>query len=253
MSKNKSHKELEGLLRLFQKTIPPDIVAEADLAAREKNQIKLMLPFIHALTELVNTQAVLPPNSDPAARKAALYKLCNHAKGLIEDAVVLFKVGRFATSQFLAITAIEEVGKISVAKIQAITNVCPPAVMSRKTKKGDKSLFRHPDKHYLAACAGAVINSRLDRILGRDRIIEFLKVAESKALELVRQNALYYQLQGINQHLPIEAVSESLAREYLVIAAELLVEVGFCDPVDWEEMLKWAEGIEHHIGLHQEI
>lgn len=245
---SKASDELTRIQEALVASYPAEVLAESARRAIEKKHSSRMLPFFEAVAELVNAQAVIPKSAGPAGRAQAFTSLSEHIRLLVEDSVLLFEAGRFSTSLFLAIVAIEEIGKIAVARIQAVVGV-PGPELPGPTSKTKKSLRSHVHKHYLAACAGAVINSRLDRILGTDRVIAFLECVESGKLEGLRQNALYYEMRGDEQHLPAQAVKVYDAREHVVLASELLAEVGSNEPEHFEVLATWADRVAQRVGF----
>lgn len=214
-------KEITALLE----ALPEDIRREAERQYAVKRVEERMLPFFQAVAELANLYQLIPPSTDPEARYAAFRRLVNHVQRLWEDAAQLFASGSYSSALFLGIVAIEELGKVAVAKVQAVLGV--PGLSAIPGVGGGRAPLRsHARKHLLAASAGAVINSRLDRLIGVERVLGFLERTENGTLERQRQDCLYYDIRDGQQYLPSEVIAKEEAELVLVIAGELLAEVG---------------------------
>ena len=122
--------------------------------------------------------------------------------------------------------------------------VKPPARIPRR----GSPFYSHPQKHLLAAGAGAIVNSRLDRILGVDRVFQFLEEVRSGAVERLRQSALYADLGENGPVVPGDRFGEEKARIYLVLAGELMAEVLGFEPPEWERLLGSVQAFEREIG-----
>lgn len=226
-------------------SLPQSIRAEAENALESKNGVARMKVFFEAVAVLANSHNLIPGTS-PTERRASFDALVRHAECLWDDAALLLTHGSYPTSLFLAIVALEELGKVSVGKIQAVTGVPSTAVI--QGVGGARSKLRsHTKKQIFAAAAGAVINTRLDRLVGIERVIAFIERAESGALESARQDCLYYDVRDGSQVLPYETITRKEAEEAVVISGELLAEVGSIEPGEWERLLAKVEAFE---GAH---
>jgi AbiV family abortive infection protein len=231
----------------FIDKLDPAIKDEALRRASQKRFLERMVPFFNAIAELVNTVAVIPPGLEMPDRVESYLKLHAHIKHLLKDTITLFEQESFNSALFLSIVAIEELGKAAVARIQTILGVPKSATIGGK--RTSRSLHSHRDKHYLAAAAGAVINSRMDRQLGIERVLSFIHDAETGALEESRQSALYFELRETGQHVPTESVSRQMALEHLVIALELFAEIVLPGGDSWTETLAWVDEVEERLGF----
>jgi len=212
-----------------------------------------MLPFFNQLAELSSIDGPLGCRVSDEEDVAAFSNLVSHAENLWKDACLLFKAKRYAPSLFLAIVTLEEIGKIAVAKVQLFARhqarLRGEFKELKVLRRRDNPLYSHTQKHLLAACAGAVVNSRLDKLLGIDNVNRFLSDVEAHKVEELRQQCLYAELQGRTLHLPYESVTENDARFYLVLAGELLAEVSTFAGPDLLDFLTKVEKVEKDLGL----
>jgi AbiV family abortive infection protein len=236
--------ELKAIVADFIKVLPADVAKEARRIAKIKRQQDRMLPFFRTVAELASMHQLLPADPEELRLEAYL-RLVEHTESLWEDSIHLFRQGSFSSSLFLSIVTIEELGKLSVARVQAVAGV-PDSCTIKGMGKSKSKLRSHGQKHLMAACAGAVINSRLDRNIGIDSVLNFVEDVESGRLELERQNCLYYEFNG-RQHIPRLEVSKERAALLAVVAGELLAEVGAVEPIEVERLLKKVDNFEAEI------
>ena len=212
-----------------------------------------MLPFFNQLAELSSLEAPLGRGASNEEDVATFSNLTSHAENLWKDACLLFEAKRYASSLFLAIVTLEEIGKIAVAKVQLFARhqarLRGEFKELKVLRRRDNPLYSHTQKHLLAACAGAVVNSRLDRLLGIDNVNRFLSDVESHKVEKLRQACLYAELQERRLHLPYESVSGDSSRFYLVVAGELLAEVSTFAGPDFLDFLTKVEKVEKELKL----
>jgi AbiV family abortive infection protein len=162
-------------------------------------------------------------------------RVVSHAEALWEDVNTLYLRERFATALALSITCLEEVGKISVARLRLALQSATPQVLQSLPKtptkrRGKDPFYSHSQKVLLAAGAGALVNSRLDRILGMSKVIAFLADVESDKIERLRQSCLYSDVISGRLHLPSEQIGREQAQFYVVLSGEILAEVAGFEP-----------------------
>jgi hypothetical protein len=100
---------------------------------------------------------------------------------------------------------------------------------------------------------GAVINARLDRILGAKQIKQVLEDAESGQLERLRQSCLYVDVIDGKTLLPEDIITEAQVRFLTVLAGEMWVEILGHFPWEFEEMLAKVIAYEIKIGFSAEM
>lgn len=178
--------------------------------------------------------------------------LVQHSENLWEQVVVQLRERSWATSIFLSIACIEEIGKITVAKFQVIVNEqrrSSPIPSSGQRASRRNPLLSHRKKHQLAAFSGFLINSRADRILGLDNILRLLELAENGDLETIRQNSLYSSSENGLIRLPEQRRSREDAVFFATACGELLCEIGGEPPSEFERLLTKVTTFENEFPL----
>jgi len=164
-----------------------------------------------------------------------------HAEGIWENAVIMFQRPSFSTACFLSIVCIEECSKISFGEFQFYNRIFHGESSTESKPHGKNPLSQHNKKHFIAACSGALVNTRMDDILGVDKVVEFIEDCESGKLEKIRQMCLYADVnRGGTILIPAEIITKEQAAFYITLAGELLSQIegaesirsGFQDKVD---------------------
>jgi len=217
------------LMKVFEE-VSPGILNSAARTSHRKRHIDRMMPFFKTVSELAQTEQLLPPGSDEE-RRNSFKEILNHTASLVEEAGVLYKADRYSRAGFLSITAVEEIGKCAVARVQVVTGV--PANGRPFSVGRSGALMSHKKKYILAACAGAVINHRMDELFGIDAVNGFIEDCETGKLVTERESYLYYGFDG-TLHIPdLEVVPKRIS--FLIsVAAELFSEGGTQELDDWE-------------------
>jgi AbiV family abortive infection protein len=230
-----------------------NVLAEVEEKLVAKNQLERFKRYVEIQNELLATDKTLvfEPQIDDAHRQYA--RLVAHAEGLWDDACTLYLRGRFATALAISITSLEEVGKISVARSELILRHGAPEFLQSLAKKSTRRdrrspFYSHDQKLLLAAGAGALVNSRLDRIVGMSSVIAFLDDAESGRIERLRQSCLYSDADAGQLLLPAEQIQREQATFFVVLSGEVLAEVAAFEPREWERLITKVEEFEKQIG-----
>jgi len=210
--------------------------------------------FAGVAAELLKKNPSLLEGSTPAEHLASFQRLVRHAEGIWRDAVLLYGAEGFARACFLAITCLEEVGKAAPARM----TVKIESVYGRIDEKSgnpaaegdrrDNPLYRHPDKHLLAAASGALFNRRLEGLLGSEEFERVLGMMESRDLKNLRERCLYVEAVGGRLAWPDEITSE-VARKWIVVAGEVLAEVMGYPEREWERLLLAVQQFESSVGM----
>ncbi|MGP8259035.1 MAG: AbiV family abortive infection protein [Acidobacteriaceae bacterium] len=170
-------------------------------------------------------------------------KLLAHVEALWSSACELFRSGTLHLSAFVSILVIEEVGKLA--------NLAQELVAFDIPRKASKAVIDrdHRRKHIIAVLSGALINARLDRVLGKNVVKKLLHEVESDGFEKTRQNCLYIDLYEGNPVTPEERVGAERAQMLVVLAGELMAEVLGHFPWEFDRMLENVITFEREIGL----
>lgn len=203
--------------------------------------------YVTLAAELASSTPDLLAGATAADRISSYLSLVQHVESLWLDAVALYERRRFAAAAFFAIVSLEETGKLAATKLSLAG--FPALAASSPLQRSKDPFFQHSKKHQLAAFGGALINSRLVRLLGVARVASFLKDAETGKLERFRQDCLYLAYDRSGPVLPSAVVSSSLAALHIVVSGEVIAEsLGFPDS-EWVRLLASVTDTENRLGL----
>jgi AbiV family abortive infection protein len=178
------------------------------------------------------------------------HRLVGQVESLWSNACSHYRAGKFALCTFLSILAIEEIAKLGRLWYDLLAWDRPLP----SDRKDLRILGRdHRKKHFLGVISGAVINSRLDRVLGHKPIKQVLQDAESGKLESLRQSCLYIDLHDGRPVTPDDVISQDTARFFAVLAGELWAEILGHFPWEFEMMLEKVMAFEIEIGFAKEL
>ncbi len=162
----------------------------------------------------------------PEEMLTQLGEYVKHAESLWDDAVLLHREQRYSTACFLSIVCIEECSKIVFGEFQYYHRVLHAISYEEKQPKGKNPLNKHSKKHFMSACSGALVNARMDRLLGIDEVEAFIQDCESGQLENTRQMFLYTDAANGGVVLTPEARStKDKSLFYVCLAGELLSQI----------------------------
>jgi len=220
----------------------------------KKNQVERFKRFSEELSSFLTSgfQVVTGPTQEEMRQQ--LFEIIKLAEGLWTEAKMLFENDRYATACFLSIICIEECAKINFGGFQIMlffTNTATPLKHLRRKYL----LNSHPKKHLMAACSAALVNSRMDRIFGLERIDSFISDCEEGRLEKIRQSCLYAYTDKDRHEvlLPIAQICREQALFYTCLAGELLVEVAGIDYSISEGLKNRVEEFEKENGINTGI
>jgi AbiV family abortive infection protein len=231
------------------------LTAEIQQKLIAKNQIERLRDCCDMQAVLMATGPSLVAAADYKSTEAKYARLVSHAEGLWSDACRLYLSRRFASALALSITCLEEVGKISVARVELALSQHPGVLGNFQSEPNNTSaprkrnpFYSHTQKLLLAVGAGALVNSRLDRLLGIETVISFLNDVEAGKIEPLRQACLYSDAKAGELILPYEQIGDAQARLYVVIAGEVLADVAGADATEWRRILNRVQEFEKQIG-----
>jgi AbiV family abortive infection protein len=234
-----------------------DIPTEAAKKLTVKDGVARFEHYVSIKQEiLASCKSLVRANSYEESYQRYL-SVVHHVEGLWGDACTLLNRGSHATALALSITCLEEIGKIAVARSQLALGETirrkgtlaekPPAAPRKR-----HPFYSHTQKMLLAAGAGALVNARLDRILGFPAVVEFLERTERGEIEKLRQSALYSDSNEDLLHIPAERITKAQALFHIVLAGELLAEVGGLEPDEWGRLLRRVQDFEQISGHSHE-
>jgi AbiV family abortive infection protein len=195
-------------------------------------------------TDAMNTQSSLLTAATFPERLEQYKALIAYVEKLWADACELFHRGNFAMAAFMSILVIEETGKLTRLAEELIYLDAPLPIAGNPAVQ--KS---HRKKHFIGVMSGALVNARLERILGKDTVRRILHEAESDELEKTRQRCLYIDMENGRAVTPTERIDEPKARELSILAGELMAEILGHFPWEFERMMQSVVAYERRLGL----
>jgi AbiV family abortive infection protein len=223
-------------------------------ALRAKDGMRRFKVSVAMLSELLEEGPALLRGSQ-ADREADWARCTSSVLALWLTAAGAWQSGSPSAAAALSITCLEETGKLATERwrlrgVEAIT--APTDVSIRSGRRGRRRLFLdHASKHVLAAMSGALINARLDRVLGSEFITRFLDEAEAGRLEGFRRDCLYLDWRDGGLHVPAETVTSERAARYVALSGEVLAEIQ-PDPDAWSRVLERVKEFEQSAGIDPE-
>ena len=181
---------------------------------------------------------------------AQYLKIMAHLEQLWIDSTDLYRRSRYPLATFTAILLIEEMGKIGRLWHELLTYDTP-----RSTTKELSSVGKdHRQKGFIALVTGALVNARLDRILGIKTVRQALQDAESGKLERIRQSCLYVDYVDGTIKTPGERINQQQAQFFVVLAGEIWAETYGHFPFEFERMIERVSAFEAELGYtHEQI
>ncbi len=171
--------------------------------------------------------------------------ISGYVEGLWSDGCDMYRRGHYPLGTFLSILVIEEIGKLDRLWWDLLSYDQP------KNGSGVRRnvMLSHRKKHFVAVISGAVVNSRLDRILGIRSVKRLLQDADRSKIERLRQECLYPDVEDGKVGIPAQRIRVDTARFFTVLAGELMAESLGHFPWEFERMLQDVIDFEVEIGF----
>lgn len=217
------------------------IVAEARHRFVAKQQASRFQQCVAYMNELLPEVQQLIQAGLPHQPQDVFSRLARNAEILWSDACTLLDKGSFASATALAISCMEEIGKLAIAKVLIQTSAPGVPHAPKATASGGD---RHKRKMMVVAGTAALVNARLDSLVGIDAVERFLVAANSGHVEHDRRRALYSDCLNGKLHIPCEAVGEAESTRYVLLAGEFLLEVGGVDAQEFARLKDVVEAFE---------
>jgi AbiV family abortive infection protein len=217
---------------------------DIDKELARKDGARRFPKLLEERTDAINTQPSLLTAATFPERLAQYKTLIAYVEKLWADACELFHRGNFPMAAFMSILVIEETGKLARLVEELIYLDAPMPLAGKPAVQ--KS---HRKKHFMGVMSGALINARLERILGKDTVRRILHEAESDELEKTRQRCLYIDMAEGRAVTPTERIGEPRARELSILAGELMAEILGHFPWEFERMMENVVCYERRLGL----
>lgn len=197
----------------------------ANMVLVKKKPVERMKKHATAISDFLNSGFTVLTGS-PEQMLKQLEAYIRHGEYLWWNAVLMFRNSSYALACFLSIVCIEECAKISFGEFQFYRAVVRGKSGDEIRPSGKNPLSQHNRKHFVAACSGALVNTRMDNIIGIDRVTEFIEDCESGKLERIRQTCLYADVgkEGTIV-IPEAVVAKEQAAFYITVAGLLLSQI----------------------------
>jgi AbiV family abortive infection protein len=161
-----------------------------------------------------------------------LIQIDNHLNRYWRICRDLFARKEYALSAFLAITLIEEVGKLIILGNKEILD---------GKELDQRGLYDHRRKYLYAVGTTLIVNSRMTRTYGKDELRFASWFSEGKLFE-IRNSSLYLDVNEGSVRTPEEAISKYDAFLLICIAGEVYAEIQGqytgTGPDAWKRVLK---------------
>ena len=175
----------------------------------------------------------------------AQYKaLIAHVESLWAAACNLYLQENHPLATFLSILVIEEIGKLTNLFTDLLFFDVERPIPSTQSVDGN-----HKRKQLIGVFSGALVNARLDRVLGFDTVRKLLNIAQSNGLEKLRQDCIYIDILDGRATTPRERIDPERARLFTVFAGEVMAEVLGHFPWEFERMLDSVIAFERSIRM----
>jgi len=156
--------------------------------------------------------SLIPSGTDFHDALTTYKRLVGHVEQLWTLGCTSYLQRKFPFAVLYSILAIEETGTMGRLWFDLLAWDRPSTrAVTRK----------HHVKHFLGLVPGAVVNARLDRVLGTKEVKVVLQDAASGRLKRLGQSCLYIDVVDGKTVLPEDIVSKSEARFMTVLAGEL--------------------------------
>lgn len=229
-----------------------EVIRQIEETIVKKNQVERFKRYSGELSKFFANgfKVVTAPTQDEMIRQ--LFTVVEHAEGLWNDATLLFKEEKYPTACFLSLVCIEECAKINFGMFQVYSSFFDNRKTSIKNSQPSANARRrsplssHVRKHFVAACSGALVNSRMDRVFGMEKVNSFISDCEKGKLEKLRQSCLYTDIDESRQRvlLPMEQIAREQALFYVCLAGEILAEAGGIEPSTCKRLLDKVDKFE---------
>lgn len=243
----------EKLVATLKDFITPEVIEITEEKLAAKDQMRRFDISLFILDQLLQEGPHLIDGT--ADVRLEEWDLCvASVLDLWKAAECLWINGHFAAATALAISTLEETGKLAVERFRLLG--ADKIEMSDETrsrlaqtwKKRRTPFFDHLSKSVMAAMSGALVNARLDRVVGMEFVITFLDNTEGGHLEKLRQGCLYLERKDGHLSRPQNVINKEEAAKYVSLAGEVLAEI-LPLPKEWEAMLELVKTFEETAGL----
>jgi AbiV family abortive infection protein len=241
---------LQEFVEELREKVDPVFFKKYEQLAAEKKVTKRLTIALESQQRVLSRgpQLLRAKNIDEALEQCSKY--ISHVESCWKMGCMFYLADNYPFSVFFSILTIEETGKLTTLFWELIS--FGDEWQEDKANKNNvkkNPLYQHQKKHIFAAAHGALLNHRLDSIIGIDNIKKFLELVESGKIERLRQTCLYSELSADVKITPEEKIEKDEARVFTIIAGELMAEVLGRVPGHEERLYKAITEYEKKIGV----
>jgi AbiV family abortive infection protein len=241
------HLEMVSELKRIQGDSQRKLDVDADFRAKDGR--RLFAKLATARTEIFGDTPPLLTGSTFDECFDQYRSIIGYVEDLWHDGCEMYRRGHYPLATFISILAIEEIGKLDRLWWDLLSYDQPKIGSGSATGV----MLNHRKKHFMGVISGAVVNARLDRILGVKAIKRVLQDADSGKIERLRQECLYLDVHDGKVSIPKQRIGVGMAKVFIVLAGELMAELLGHFPWEFERMLQDVIDFEVEIGLPAEV
>ena len=217
-------------------------------ATASKDGLRRFIRMSELHTELANTSPSLLNKSTFEECLIEYLKVTGHLEKLWTDSRDFYLCGRYPFATFTAILLLEEMGKVGLIWHELMAYDSPRSGVKVLSGVGRS----HRQKAFIAVVAGAVVNPRLDRILGLKAVQQAIHDTESGKLELIRQACLYVDHVDGSITTPREQIGQDQAKFFVIFVGEIWAETYGNFPFEFARMIKMVSEFETELGYSRD-
>ncbi|MCC7427533.1 MAG: AbiV family abortive infection protein [Alphaproteobacteria bacterium] len=210
----------------------------------KKDSFRRFKKFADHVSQSVNKFPSLLSGTDFDKCLMQYNEIIAHVENNWYSACNMYNQKNYHLASFIAILVIEEIGKLARIFFDLLSYDVPRPARGRQPVERNHRL-----KHVIGVVSGALVNARLDRVLGKNVVRKVLNKAESGELEKIRQDCLYIDVRGGRTVTPRDLVVPEDARVLVVLAGELMADSLGHFPWEYTRMLDAVIAFERAIGM----
>jgi AbiV family abortive infection protein len=237
------HREIVGELKQIQGGSERAFDIDADIRAKDGRRLFARLETTRR--EVFDESPPLLTGSTFDECLDQYRSIIGYVEGLWNDGCDMYRRGHYPLATFISILVIEEIGKLDRLWWDLLSYDQPKSASAVRPGV----MLSHRKKHSMGVISGAVVNARLDRILGVKAVKRVLQDADSGKIERLRQECLYLDVRDGRVSIPGERVGGDTAKFFIVLAGELMAESLGHFPWEFERMLRDVIEFEVEIGF----
>jgi len=242
---NKTKKHYDEMTEVMIKLVGDD---DPFKAAREKDAPRLFKENWETILESCCFPVLNATDIDDGIEK---YQKCNaYVFDCWRKALNACRQGDYPQAVFLSILALEEAAKFHQAWYELFYNDGKPinAKKNQPPRRKDYK-FNHKKKHFVSIVSGALLNHRVEGLFGKDKVVEFVGMAENGELENVRQSCLYATVGDEGPVYPDDVISQETAIFYVVFLGEAIGEFVFSTSWEYRDFKEEMDAVIEEFGL----